>query len=383
MAKEVVKPIEQDVAIEQKQDVVQDNNAVQMAQLELLAKIAKQFDKQETFVVPDVPNDYLKRPEKPRRIVFQIAGMIHEDAMKDGAYHPGRTFGITKFKNSSELLNTNISVFDRNLDRWRTGFEVDEVDSLNIPDEQKQQRIKDIQIARAWLEYKIRTSLSDNNRSLWEGRRIVIEDLGKVYDTETSDDTLMLYYGILAGGYPEIAFSFEEAKKTGKRLYLSIYADEAKRKIAPQKLKFRASAKLDDIDSNWSIDDCLYLYYNLPQSEYGGYTRQTPKDTLLELFYNFINGEGESDKRLKPKEFLDSVEIYSSDPQYSKIKAVFNASLHHYGYIITDKTKTFVNKQTGFNYGSTKQMAMEKLLDPKNIEELAYLKSKIEEKWNK
>jgi hypothetical protein len=302
---------------------------------------------------PSLPNEVRVKPEPPRKIVYQVLGYVADDAKKDGAYHPGKAYGIGKHKLIGYLLNTNLKWDVRELDRWKTGFEVDEIDmNPSYTDEYKNQLIQDVKKARAWLEYKLGVSLDAKNRTLWEDRILEISDTGKVYDTSRNDDHLILYYNIIGGGYPDIAINYETCKREGKKLYLAVYEEEAKRRMGKEKVKYKAFSKLEDIDNNWSVDDCLYLLYALPL------------------------------KKKRPVEFLDTVAYFSSDPQYIKTKALFKAALY-YGFIITTKERNFINKQTGFIYGSSEQQALEKLIDIRNIEELGYIKGKINEKWNK
>jgi hypothetical protein len=196
--------------------------------------------------------------------------------------------------------------------------------------------------------------------------RVTSRGLGDVYKRQHGD----------------IATSYEKAKSQSKLLYLAVYEDEAKRKTSGQKPKWKALSKLEDIDNNWSLDDCLSLLYALPSKRNHGFTLNTPKSSFLDMFTSFIDGEGMDDKKSKAQEFLDTVSLFSSDYQYVQTKALFKAGLY-YGFIITTKEKTFVNKQTQFVYGSSEEQAMNKLIDIKNIEELAFLKAKIGEKWLK
>lgn len=368
---------------------------IENIQSELLIELYKKVQKLESEKVnseevekvvkntPSLPNENRVKPEPPRKIVYQILGYVADDAKKDGAYHPGKAYGIGKHKLLSYLLNTNLKWDSRELDKWKTGFEIDEIDmNPSYTEEYKNQLIQDVKKARAWLEYKLGVSLDAKNRTLWEDRLLEISDTGKVYDTSKNDDHLILYYNIIGGGYPDVAISYEQCKKEGKKLYLAVYEEEAKRRMGKEKVKYKAFAKLEDIDNNWSLEDCLYLLYALPLKKNHGFTLNTPKDMILDELNSFIAGEGLDDKKKRPIEFLDTVAYFSSDPQYIKTKALFKAALY-YGFIITTKEKNFINKQTGFVYGSSEQQALEKLIDIRNLEELGYIKGKINEKWNK
>lgn len=355
---------------------------------EILLKLLDRIEGLETKKVEventqSLPSQERVTPARPRKIVYQIKGFTSDDAKKDGAYIPGKSYGLTKHKLVSQLLNTNIDWENRALDNWRTGLEVDEIEiNDNLTEEQKTILTNDVKAARAWLEHTTGQSYGSRNSNVWKKKELEVSDTGKIYDTSKSNDHLVLYYNIIGGGYPDIAKSYDHCKREGKKLYLAVYEEEAKRRMSGEKSKYKAFAKMEDIESNWSLDDCIYLLYVLPTKRSHGFTLNTPKDLILDMFSSFINGDGTDDKKKKPQEFLDTVALFSSDPQYIKTKALFKAALY-YGFVITGKDKTFVNKQTGFVYGSSEQQAMEKLIDLRNLEELGFIKGKILEKWNK
>lgn len=356
------------------------------AMMRLMDRMEQMEKKEEPVKVventPELPSNFRAIPSKPRKIVYQIKGYVADDAMKDGAYIPGKFFGLTKHNLISYLTNTNIDWENSSLDRWQTGLEADEVElSDKLTDEEKTVLINDIKAARAWLEYKTGQSFDNRNRNVWAKVKLEVNDTGKIYDT-TKDEDLILYYNLLAGGHPDIATSYDKCKAQGKNLYLAVYEEEAKRKTAGDKPRRRAYSKLDEIEDNWSLDDCLYLLYVLPTKKSHGFTLNTPKSSIIQELSDFIDGVGQDDKKKKPQEFLDAVSLFSSDPQYIKTKGLFKAAVY-YGFIITTKEKTYTNKQTGFIYGSSEQQAMSKLIDIKNVEELGYIKAKILEKWNK
>jgi hypothetical protein len=369
-------------SVENKKDEVYTEAFLKL--LDKVSKLEEGVNKPIVENTKDTPNEVLDIPAQPRNVVFQIKGLILDDAIKEGSYIPGKAYGISKNKLVCELVNLNPEIETRvpELDKWKTGFEIDDILYSDLPEEVKNQRIKEIKTARAWIEYRLRTSLSDTNASFWNRRKLEISDLGKIYDTSKDIENLVLYYNILGGGYPEIAPSYEAAKISGKKLYLTVYEDEAKRQVTKDRVIWKAYAKLDELDESWSLDDCLYLLYALDNKKEHGFTLSTPKDLILKHLKSFIDGENEDDKKKKPKEFLDITTMMRTDPQYVKMKATFNAAVY-FGYIVSDKDRTYKNKQTGFVYGSSDRAAIEKLLDPKNIDEFSYINSKIRDKFLK
>jgi hypothetical protein len=133
---------------------------------------------------------------------------------------------------------------------------------------------------------------------------------------------------------------------------------------------------------NWRKEDQLFLLYSLDTKTNHGFNLDTPTEMLIGELNDYIEGKNfTTDKKKKAASFIEVYKTFESEPDIIKVKGLFNAALY-FGYIIVDRTaKDFKNRFTGFNYGSSKTGAIDKLLNPKNIEELSYIKAKVLDKW--
>jgi hypothetical protein len=341
-----------------------------------LALLEKHFLNQEQ--PKNVVNEVQPKLEKPRRILFTINAIQDDDAMHDGAYIPGKAV-VSKFKFNDYL---QCDVFGN---VYTTGFEYDELEyTSGLKGEELQQYIRDVRIARTWIERTERVNLDAGNKELWSQKKFKLDQLGFVYDTDQDNETLITYYNILGGGYTTIGRSYEEAKKYGLRLYIATHEEEEERKYSGRKTYTRAIGILEDIEQDWNRTDALYLMYYLPAvgGKYKGYTVNTPIGRIMNELGDFIEGvDTKTDKKKRPQQFLDAVKTFETDKDLVRTKAIFRAA-KYYGFITYySKDKMLRNKATGFEYGNNDDAAVQILLNPSNLEELSWIKAKVTEKW--
>lgn len=353
---------------------------------EILAEL-KQSGKLVEEQPKNIINEIESSLEKPRRVIFEIKGVVDDDAMLDGSYIAGKSVGIAGYKLVSSLVNRNMSIPNNpSEDNFVTGFEVEDIVQSDLPEDIKKQRIKDINIARKWLESKYGSSLDRKNSKFWADYTIKVDDLGKVYDTNRKgtakqDDPILLYYTILGGGHPDVALSYEDARAFNKFYYLTIRDDESNRQFSTNMDKINANAALKDVMDNWSKEEILALCYYQVKSAYG-FVFNTPRATLVQELLDFVDGVNfKKDKKKKPGLFLNAYELFKKDRDKFMIEAIFNAALH-FGIVLETGDKELINKETNFRYGSTIKGALDKLLSPKNIEELSNVKRRVLDKWN-
>jgi hypothetical protein len=325
--------------------------------------------------------------EIPRKIIFEIKAVEDENAMLNGAYQPGKVIGKTDFKLVQQIANRNSS-FLRENDYYITGLEPDfyENDS-RLSKEVLDLRLKDIRIAKQFLERKYNKSLDPKNYTFWSDVRFEVSDLGLVYSTHKvstnqNEDHLLLYYAVLAGGCQDIAVSYEEALQWDKRFYLTVKQDESTRTFVETKNKLEAASNLNELYQNWKKEDVLYLLYALNLNTNHGYHLDTPIEMIVEEFDDFIKGKNyKQDITKKPGEFLELVNTFEKEPDLVKAKGLFLAA-DYFGFVSFDnKVKEYKNRHTGTIYGSTLDSAIEKLLNPKYIEDFVDLKKKVNNKW--
>jgi hypothetical protein len=234
-----------------------------------------------------------------------------------------------------------------------------------------------------------KVNLDGKNVKYWERKRLKIESLDSIYDTDLSTDNLITYYNILGGGYQSIARSYDECKANrdllGQRLYISVQEEEAERGFEAKKSLIQANSILEKIMNDWTTEDALYLMYHLPIKKQLGYTKNTPKSLIISQLSDFIDGvDTKTEKKKRPRQFLESVKMFDtqSTKDTLRITALFNTALH-YGFVhFHSKEKTYNNRSTGFEYGNSLDNAIKALQNPKNLDELSWLKAKVNDKWN-
>jgi hypothetical protein len=327
-----------------------------------------------------IVNDIKAPLEKPRRILFTINATKDEDAEFEGGFIPGKSV-VSLFK-FIDFLQCNESGT-----RYTTGFEYDELEmSSGLEGDALIEHIKQVRIARQWIERYYPANLSADNTSFWENRILKVEDFDKIYDTKDSLDSLILYYNIMGGGYTQVARNYEDAisnrELKNQRLYLSIQADEEERRFSHRGTFIEANAVLQDVLTNWSSKDAIYLLYYLPFKKVIGYHFGTPMQQIINQFADFIEGaDTRTDKKKRPQMFLDAVKLSKNNTDVLRATALFKAA-QYFGFINYNKhDKSYQNRSTGFNYGNSEAGAVDALLNPKHIDEISWIKSKVNDKW--
>ena len=338
-------------------------------------------------VQPEKAEAVVEEKSKPRKIIYEIKGLDDENPTWNGSFLPGKIVGKTDFRLVQQISNRNSS-FDRANDYYVTGLEPEFYENdTRLSEEALTQRLKDIRIAKQFLEKKYKKSLAPNNFSFWNNIRFKLSDVGLVYSTtkvslNQDDDHLLMYYVILAGGCEDIAASYEEAKQWNKMYYLTVKQDESVRKFDVTKQKLAAASKLNEIYQNWKKEDVLYLLYALDLKTNHGYHLDTPMEMLVEELDDFIKGKNyKIDAMKKAGDFVEFVKTFETEPDLVKVKGLFLAA-DYFGFVSYDnKQKEFKNRTMGTIYGSTIDAAVTKLLNPKYIEDFVDLKKKVMNKW--
>lgn len=325
--------------------------------------------------------------EKPRKIIFEIKGVVDENHIYNGAYIPGKIVGKHPFNLNQQVTNKN-DTFERENDHYVTGLESEfYINDSRLTEEALAKRLAEIKIAKAYLEKKYNKSLDPKNYKFWSNIRFNVNDIGLVYSTHkitnnADEDNLLMYYVILGGGCQDIAISYDEAKLWNKTYYLTVREEESVRNFSDTKSKITANSYLSELMDNWRKEDQLFLLYSLDTKTNHGFNLDTPTEMLIGELNDYIEGKNfTTDKKKKAADFIEVYKTFESESDIVKTKGLFNAALY-FGYIITDRTsKDFKNRFTGFNYGSSKAGAIDKLMSPRNIEELSYIKAKVLDKW--
>lgn len=329
---------------------------------------------------PVIVNDIKSPLEKPRRILFTINATQDDDAQHEGVWIPGKAV-VSLFKFSDALKCNQYGT------RFTTGFEYDEIENTSgLKGDELQDYLKEVRIARQWIERYLPANLSADNVEFWQNRTIKIESFDQIYDTQDNLDNLILYYNIMGGGYTSIARSYDDAKSNkelkNQRLYISVQEEEEQRKFSSRGAFIEANSELQTILKSWSSTDALYLMYYLPIKKQKGYHAGTPMQTIINELADFVEGvDTKIDKKKRPQMFLDAVKAFKSSKDLVRTTATFKAA-QYYGFVTyNNKEKSYRNLTTGFNYGNSEKGAVEALLNPKHIDELSDIKRKVKDKW--
>jgi hypothetical protein len=327
-----------------------------------------------------IVNDVKAPLQKPKRILFTINATQDEDAQHEGAWIPGKAV-VSLFKFIDALKCNQYGT------RYTTGFEYDEIENTSgLEGEELQNYIAEVRVARQWIERYYPANLSADNTDFWKNRYLKIEDFDHIYDTKDNLENLILYYNIMGGGYTQIARSHDDAKSNkdlkNQRLYISIQEQEEERKFSHRGSSIQAMSDLQEILTKWSSTEALYLMYYLPIKKHKGYHAGTPMQNIINELADFIEGvDTKMDKKKRPQMFLDAVKLFKTNKDLVRTTAVFKAA-QSYGFITyNSREKSYNNKSTGFNYGNSEKGAVEALLNPKHIDELSWIKAKVNEKW--
>ena len=326
--------------------------------------------------------------QKPRKIIYEIKALNDENHSYNGAFIAGKVVGKHPFSVNQVVRNTNMT-FERENDYYITGLEPEFYENMGLEPEVLANRLREIKIAKAYLEKKYNKSLSPKNFNFWENIRFVVNDIGKVYSTHkitsnANEDHLLLYYVVCGGGLDDISPNIDMAKQWNNIYYLTVREEETVRNFSSTKNALQASSILYEISENWKKEDQLYFLYSLNTNVNHGFHMDTPSEMIVGELKDFIEAKNfKSDKKKKAEDFISQYKAYQQDTDIVKVRGLFNAAVY-FGYITTDiKTKEMRNRSTSFVYGSSVDGAITKLLTPINVEELAYIKNKVSEKLNK
>lgn len=263
---------------------------------------------------------------------------------------------------------------------YLTGLEPERASHLDdLPEDVREARKLEIEAARKHLaEYFSDETLDCRNESFWKTHFIELKRPVIELDLKDYKD-LMTYYAILAGGYTEIAPSFQHAKTANKiyKFYLHQDIEVADIKVELTKLRAKATTLLENLDNE--DPDKMFKVAKLLLPIEKGYTNRTPKSQVYSDIYDYIQGAyNKNDVKSAPRKLI---EIYALDRATLNIKAIIRESLHQ-NFIIKNSEQVFINPSTQRTLGRNETEILAYLLNPINAEELTVLHSKVNVVWN-
>jgi hypothetical protein len=258
--------------------------------------------------------------------------------------------------------------------RYITGLEEDDV-----PESRKEEVVQ----AKQELEKSFgKGTLDPTNEAFWKDLKLVLNKKTTFLDINSNPEHKLFYYVIRGNGIPEIAATHDQAITGDKtfRWYLIEPDDYANLSVVDDRVIDKATAKLVELDTEKTFDDLMLVHKNLITAD-RGVTRQTPRGTLYKDLSNFIKGKiVKTDKRRTPSQFLEAIEMLSSDKKRLYVTAYVRDALY-FNYLGVNPENQFFNTETKTVYGSSVEAAVNKLSNPAFQDELENLKMKVEKKW--
>ncbi len=266
--------------------------------------------------------------------------------------------------------------------RFITGLDPHARNVEDIEDsEEREAKVNEINGIIERLEKKLgKGKLDPTNKDFWLSFEIQVTNGQRVLDLKRPVDEL-LYHAIRAGGFEEIAPSYDAARTSnrlgGYKFYLKREEEEAAVKTQWNKMIDKANGILVDL-----IDEDNYKMFLLsknlltPSNEF---KRTTVADIIYGKLRQFIAGEIVKDnKKDTVKQFLDANKL---DKEELTLRAYVADALYH-RFIVQESDGHFYNKETQTRYGKNRNEVINYLKNPMNQSELDNVSSRVEKKWN-
>jgi hypothetical protein len=323
---------------------------------------------------------------KPR--VIAIRPYFNGNVSNMGLEKYGLTLyeGVTHYEQLACLENNGVK-------RYVTGLNEFAPDVKNIPTkEARDAKIKEIRTAVADLEKSLAANyLEIDDAQFWSKVVLLRPDNDEFWskiDIKCGNDPVFLdpndpfdlikIYAINAGGFSQVAKSYEDARAKPKnvRFYLDKFEDTMASKTESKKLKNKALAELQKLyDKNQNK-----LFYVAKLVDIAGvqYKKSTPNDVIYDNMDNFINGEGtEKSTSRASQNFLNAADM---DMETLKVKCLVKDSIYYKLFI--SKTDGFIyHKSSGSLLGRNQEEITEFLKNPLNEPILLEVTKKVESYW--
>lgn len=305
------------------------------------------------------------------------------------------------------LQNYGLSLFDgafheeqlvcleaNGVKRYLTGLNEFAIELRDLPDDEREAKIKQIRTIVAQLERELASNvITDiNDESFWNKVKLLKPDNSEFWDKikvrcgnepvaltpDTDPYDLIKLYAIEAGGFSLVAKSLDYARRqpVPPKFYLDKLEETASTNTEVKKLRNKAAALLQTLfDTN--TNKLMYIAKVLdPNSTQ--YKKSTPNDIIYENLDAFISGESvDKDKRRSAKRFLDTADL---DMETLKIKALVKDATT-YKFIATKPDGFIYHLESSVMMGRTPADVVEFLKNPLNEEILNTLMKKVEKFW--
>lgn len=278
--------------------------------------------------------------------------------------------------------------------RYLTGLNEYAVELKELPDDEREAKIKQIRMVVSQLEKELAGNAVDpNDPDFWNQIKLVRPDNHEFWNqikirvgndplalTPESDPfDLIKMYAIEAGGFSMIAKSLEHARTFPHppKFYLDKLEQTASTNTEVKKLRNKAAGELETL-YNKNQNKLFYVAKVLdPNSTQ--YKKSTPNDIIYDNMDKFISGElVEKDKRKTAQKFID---VAALDMESLKVRSIVKDA-SFYKYISTKPDGFIYHMQSSALLGRTPSDVAEFLKNPLNEEILTDLMKKVEKFWN-
>lgn len=277
--------------------------------------------------------------------------------------------------------------------RFITGLDEFSEQVKRLPEKEREAKIKTIRATVSDLERELygneldvedpnfwsKTVLSPNRSDYWGTVNFSIGNDGKVLDPKNPHELIMII-AAEAGGFDDVAGSFEEAKNSPKppKFYLERRKDT---KVQESKIKqLRDSAIYELFKIRQEEPQKLFWYAKNLLPIANQYKKTDPIDIWYADLSSFIEGSGiEKDKKKAPQKFLN---FLLRDQETIQIRAyVLEAAFLK--RLITKGDNKIYNRNTNSMLGGNLEEVVEFLKQPMNQSELNDIQAQIDPLWNR
>jgi hypothetical protein len=259
--------------------------------------------------------------------------------------------------------------------------------------EEKAARIHEIRTIVAELELeKTFNTIDINDKDFWNKVETFRPDNSEVWakmaiecgnndiylNPGKNTDHLLMVLAIEAGGYPDIAKSFDDVKSSRREIkwYLDKQSDTVETRATSSKIKNKALAKLDEISEVSSMK--LFFIIKLIMKNSIQYKASTLPNIIYDDLDGFINGENfEPVIKKAANQFMALAELELKE---LKIRAIIKDA-NMYNYLIPKGDGLIYTADSNIMLGRNVSDVYEKLTNPLNEDALMSLIEKVEKRW--
>lgn len=253
------------------------------------------------------------------------------------------------------------------------------LEPIDVPEDQKEEVAK---VKQELTEFFGAGELEPTNTEFWKTKTLTINKKTTFLNMGNPQDKLT-YYMIRGGAYKEIAPNYEIATggATPYRWYLIDATEFAEIGAQDDRKINKAIAALEMVDEDKRLEDLFLLHKVLITSD-RGVTLRSPRSMMYKDLSDFIHGKiVKTNKKVTPKQFLDTVEILKKDKKVLYVTAYVKDG-NYFNFLTTAEDNQIKNVQTSTKYGATIDKAVKFLMNPVNQSELENIKAQVENKWN-